>query len=148
LPPPLWWAFFGTGDDDRAEERLRATPPDNRPWLVLAAYFYAYIPILLGIVATAAGLRNAVGHPGSTLPAGSAIALAAGVSLFLAGDVAFRQVLRIGTPTCRAVAAGLALAAWPLAEDVAAAAGIALLTALVAGALAVESRARHATVEA
>jgi hypothetical protein len=60
------------------------------------------------------------------------------VTLFLAGDVALRQVLRIGTPGCRAVAAALALAAWPLSVAVNAAAGIALLTAVVAGALAVE----------
>ena len=148
LTAALWWAFFGTGDDDRAEETLTGAPPGRRPKLVLAAYFYAYIPMLLGIAATAAGLKNAIGSPGTTLPAGSAIALAGGVTLFLAGDVAFRQVLRIGTPGCRAVAAALALAAWPLSVAVNAAAGIALLTAVVAGALAVERRAERATVKA
>ena len=63
---------------------------------MLAAYFYAYIPMLLGIMATAAGLRSSIGHPGATLTAGPAIALAGGVTLFLAGDVAFRAVLGIG----------------------------------------------------
>jgi low temperature requirement protein LtrA len=115
---------------------------------VLAAYFYAYIPMLLGIAATAAGLKNAIGHPDATLPAGPAIALAGGVTLFLAGDVAFRQVLGIGAPWYRGLAAALALAAWPLSVAVNAAAGIALLTAVVAGALAVEGRAGHATVKA
>jgi low temperature requirement protein LtrA len=148
LAAALWWAFFGTGDDDRAEETLTRAPPGRRPGLVLAAYFYAYIPMLLGIVATAAGLRDAVGHPGTTLTAGPAIALAGGVTLFLAGDVAFRRVLGIGGSRYRALAAVLALAAWPLAVAVAAAAGIALLTAVVAGALAVEGLAAHATVEA
>ena len=148
LTASLWWAFFGTGDDDRAEESLTDASPDRRPWLVLAAYFYAYIPMLLGIAATAAGLRNAIGHPGATLQAGPAVALAGGVTLFLAGDVAFRHVLRIGAPGCRALAAALALAAWPLAVAVDAAAGIALLTAVVAGALAVERRAERATVKA
>jgi hypothetical protein len=51
-----------------------------------------------------------------------------------------RHVLRIGTPMYRALAAALALAAWPLSAAVDAAAGIALLTAVVAGALAVEAR--------
>jgi low temperature requirement protein LtrA len=115
---------------------------------VLAAYFYAYIPMLLGIVATAAGLRSAIGHPGATLAAGPALALAGGVTLFLAGDVAFRRVLGIGTPSFRALGAALALAAWPVAVTVGAGAGIALLTAVVAGALAVEARAGHDTVEA
>jgi low temperature requirement protein LtrA len=148
LTASLWWAFFGTGDDDWAEESLTAASPERRPWLVLAAYFYAYIPMLLGIAATAAGLKNAIGHPGTALTAGPAIALAGGVTLFLAGDVAFRQVMGIGTPRYRTLAAVLALAAWPLSVAVDAAAGIALLTAVVAGTLAVERRAEHATVKA
>ena len=45
-------------------------------------------------------------------------------------------------------AAVLALAAWPLAVAVDSAAGIALLTGVTAGAVALESRVRHATVEA
>jgi len=148
LTASLWWAFFGTGDDDRAEESLIGAGPDQRPSLVLAAYFYAYIPMLLGIAATATGLKNAIGHPGAALPAGPALALAGGVTLFLGGDVAFRHVLRIGKPRYRALGAALALAAWPVAATVSAGAGIALLTAVVAGALAVEGRAGHDTVEA
>jgi low temperature requirement protein LtrA len=148
LSAALWWAFFGTGDDDRAEESLSRADPDKRPWLVLAAYFYAYIPMLLGIAATAAGLRNAIGHPGSALTAGPAIALAGGVALFLAGDAWFRRTLRIGTPRYRALAAALALAAWPVCVLLTASAGIALLIVVVAAALALEGRAGHATVEA
>ncbi|HXT94527.1 MAG TPA: hypothetical protein VN714_35285 [Trebonia sp.] len=48
----------------------------------------------------------------------------------------------------RAAAAALALVAWPLAVEIDAATGIALLTVVVAGALAVERRGEHATVEA
>jgi low temperature requirement protein LtrA len=148
LTAALWWTFFGTGDDDRAAESLARADPDRRPWLVLAAYFYAYIPMLLGITATAAGLRNAIGHPGATLTAGPAIALAGGVTLFLVGDAWFRHVLDLGPPRYRALAAALALTAWPLSVAVGAAAGIALLTVVMAAALTVESRAEHATVEA
>lgn len=148
LTASLWWAFFGTGDDDRAEKSLTSADPDRRPRLVLAAYTYAYIPMLVGIAVTAAGLKDAIGNPGAALPAGPAIALAGGVTLFLAGDAAFRYALGIGTPAYRALAAALALSAWPLAVSVDAAAGIALLTALVVGALAVAGRQRHDTVEA
>jgi hypothetical protein len=70
------------------------------------------------------------------------------VTLFLAGDVWFRHVLSLGASRYRALAAVLALAAWPLSAAVDAAAGIALLTAVTAGAVALESRAGHATVEA
>jgi low temperature requirement protein LtrA len=147
LTAAMWWAFFGTGDDARAEELLTSAPPGSRPRLVLAAYFYAYIPMLAGIMATAAGLRSSIGHPGATLTAGPAIALAGGVTLFLAGDVAFRRVLGIGRSRYRTLAAALALAAWPLAVSAGAGAAIALLTAVVAGALAAESFAGRATVE-
>jgi low temperature requirement protein LtrA len=135
LSASLWWAFFGTGDDDKAEKALNAADPDRRPQLALAAFFYAYIPMLAGIGATAAGLRNAIGHPGATLTAGPAIALAGGVTLFLAGDAWFRQVLGIGTPWYRAAAAAFALAAWPVAVAVDAAAGIALLVVVTTASL-------------
>jgi low temperature requirement protein LtrA len=155
LTAALWWAFFGTGDDDRAARSLARADRAERPRLVLIAYFYAYIPMLLGIVAIAAGLKTAVGHPGATLTAGPAIALAGGVTLFLAGDVLFRWVLRFpgqpapadlpsGIPWYRAAAAAAALAAWPVATAVDAAAGIALLTAIIAAALVME----QATVKA
>jgi len=53
LTASLWWAFFGTADDDRAARSLAYADRADRPRLVLVAYFYAYIPILLGIVAMA-----------------------------------------------------------------------------------------------
>jgi low temperature requirement protein LtrA len=143
LTAALWWSFFGTGDDGRAARSLAGADPTERPRLVLIGYFYAYIPMLLGIVAIAAGLKTAIGHPGATLTAGPAVALAGGVTLFLAGDVMFRRVLRTGIPSYRAAAAAAALVAWPVAMSVDAAAGIALLTAMVAAALAAE----HVTVK-
>jgi len=128
---------------------MTTADPELRPRLALGGYFYAYIPMLLGIVAMAAGLRAAIGHPAATLPSGPAVALAGGVTLFLAGDVAFRRVLRIGPARYRAAAAAVALAAWPVALAASAAAAIGLLTAVVAAALAAEGLAAgHATVEA
>ena len=148
LTAALWWAFFGTGDDDRAEAAIAAGDPVVRPQLALNAYFYAYIPMLLGVIATSAGLKHAIGHPGAQLPDGPALALAGGVTLFLAGDAMFRRVLSIGSPRYRAGAAVIALAAWPVAAAGSAAAGIILLTLVVAGTLGVERRITHDTVDA
>ncbi|MBV9379236.1 MAG: low temperature requirement protein A [Streptosporangiaceae bacterium] len=139
LTAALWWAFFGTGDDDRAESAMTGADPAERPGLALAAYFYAYIPMLLGIVAMAAGLKLSIGHAGSALTAAPALALSGGVALFLAGDVLFRHVLRIGTLRYRAAAAALALACWPVAVAANAITGIALLAVLIAAALAAEN---------
>jgi low temperature requirement protein LtrA len=148
LTAALWWAFFGTGDDDRAEAAITAADRAVRPQLALNAYFYAYIPMLLGVVATAAGLKHALGHPGAPLPGGPALALAGGVLLFLAGDVMFRRVLGIGPSRYRAGGAAVALAAWPVAVAASAAAGIVLLTVVVAGTLVTERRIAHDTVDA
>ena len=60
LAAALWWAYFGAGDDERAEAAMTRADPAARPALALAAYFYAYIPMLLGIVALAAGVKQAI----------------------------------------------------------------------------------------
>src|SRR6266571_1127356 len=75
LTAALWWAYFGAEDDERAEQAMVAADPAGRPALALAAYFYAYIPILLGIVALASGVKQAIVNTGSTLPAGPCLAL-------------------------------------------------------------------------
>ena len=104
----------------------------------LAVYFYPYIPMLLGIVAIAAGLKDALHHPEATLAAGPGLALAGGVILFMAGDVKFRHALGMDVPRYRVAAAVTALSAWPVAVTVSATAAIALLTAVVAASLTAE----------
>jgi len=141
LAAALWWSYFGVGDDDRAEQAMTRADPAARPGLALAAFFYAYIPLLLGIVAVAAGVRRAIGHAGSTLPYPACLALAGGVALYLAGDVAFRHALRIGGQRYRAAAAAAALAVSGVGVWLSVAAEIALLAVIVVAALVVEGRA-------
>jgi low temperature requirement protein LtrA len=57
----LWWFYFA-GDDARAEHVLAETDEQRRPRLALQAWGYAHIPILLGIVVTAAGIKEVSGH--------------------------------------------------------------------------------------
>jgi low temperature requirement protein LtrA len=140
LAAALWWTYFGVGDDERAEQALTRADPAARPGLALAAYFYAYIPLLLGIVTVAAGLRQAIGPAGSTLPYPACLALAGGVALYLAGDVAFRRALRIGPQRYRTAAAVVALAVSAVGVAVSVAAEIALLAVIVAAALAAEPK--------
>jgi low temperature requirement protein LtrA len=140
LAAALWWTYFGVGDDERAEQALTRADPAARPGLALAAYFYAYIPLLLGIVTVAAGLRQAIGHAGSTLPYPACLALAGGVALYLAGDAAFRHALRIGPLRYRAGAAAAALVASAVGVTLSVAVEIALLAVIVAAALAAEPK--------
>ena len=140
LTAALWWAYFGAEDDEKAERAMVAADPAVRPALALAAYFYAYIPMLLGIVALASGVKQAIVNTGSTLPAGPCVAMGCGVALFLAGSAAFRHALRIGAGALPAGRGGVALAASAVGVTLSVAAEIALLIAIVAAALALEHR--------
>jgi low temperature requirement protein LtrA len=148
LAAALWWAYFGVGDDERAEGAMLAADPAARPALALAAYFFAHIPMLLGVVALAAGVKQAIVNTGAALPAGPCVALGCGVGLFLAGTAAFRHALRIGAGRYRLAAAAACLAASALGVTVSVAAEMVLLTLIVAAALAVERRAGADSVKA
>jgi len=134
LSAGLWWAYFG-GDDGRAEKALEeAKDGRGRPRLALDAFGYAYFLLLLGVVATAAALRDLVRHAGATLSEPHALALGGGVAVFLLGDAYFRHVLAIGPRRWRLAAALLALTTAALGVAIAA---VVQLTALIAVLLAV-----------
>jgi low temperature requirement protein LtrA len=139
LAAALWWAYFGVGDDEQAEQAMTRADPADRPAVALQAYFYAYIPMLLGIVALAAGVKRVIGHAGGAFSYPACLALGGGVALYLAGDAAFRHALRIGTQRYRAAAAALALAASAVGVTLSVTAEIALLTVIVSAALAADT---------
>jgi low temperature requirement protein LtrA len=133
LSAGLWWTYFG-GDDQRAEVALTEMAAPQRSTASLDAFGYAHLPLLLGIVCAAVGLKKATGHAYEALTLAEAMALAGGVALFLAGDVWFRRVLRIGAGRVRAVGGVAALATIPLGTAVAAVLQLGVLVAVVAAA--------------
>jgi low temperature requirement protein LtrA len=144
LAATLWWAYFAN-DEELAERALAtAEPVDRQLRLAIAAYFFAYLPMLLGIITLAAGVKESIGEVAHRLEPAPAITLAAGVALYLAGDVAFRSVLRIGPVAARAVAAVAALLTIPLGIYVAGAAQLVALVVVLLGMLAPEARRRLA----
>ncbi|MEW9529965.1 low temperature requirement protein A [Microbispora sp. NPDC049125] len=111
LTAAMWWIYFG-GDEEGPEHALLRADVVRRTRLILGAYFYAHIPMLLGIVATAAGVKKAVGHDHVDL--GPAVALAGGVALFLLGHAWFRRVLGLGRSPVRLAGAAVAAASFPI----------------------------------
>ncbi|MFC7649319.1 low temperature requirement protein A [Streptosporangium lutulentum] len=105
----LWWLYFGGDDEVSAEHALAAAEPVRRTRLILGAYFYAHIPILLGVVAVAAGVKKAIGHPTDPLKLSAAVVLAVGVALFMAGNAWFRRVLGMTGNQVRNVGALISL---------------------------------------
>jgi low temperature requirement protein LtrA len=133
----LWWVYFGTGDDERAVHALAATPPERQQITAVAAFGYAHLPMLLGIIALAAAEKKVVAHPLDALHDEQAITLGVAIALFLAGDVLFRRALFIGRGPRRVVAGVLAVATIPLGLLVAWL-QLAALVVLIAGTLVSE----------
>jgi low temperature requirement protein LtrA len=134
----LWWAYFGSGDADRAETALGSAPAAERQWLAVSAFGYWHMPILFGVIAMAAALRHAIGHASQDLSTEQALLLGGGAALFLVGDVMYRRTLGLGRGPWRLAAAALALATIPLGHWLSASAQLGALVAVLAGALAAE----------
>jgi low temperature requirement protein LtrA len=137
LSAGLWWAYFG-GDDERAEAAMLATPAGDRAHLALRAFGCWHLPLLLGIIAIASGVKVAIGHPGDALETGRALALGGGTALFLFGEAGFRRSLRIGRSGVRLAAGVVALATLPLGTELSATWQLTAVVAVLLGALAVE----------
>ncbi|MFE3579542.1 low temperature requirement protein A [Streptomyces vinaceus] len=135
----LWWMYF-VRDEGRAEEVFAETAPEKRFKLAMLAYYYAFLPMLLGIAAFAAGVKKTIGHLGEHLHTGPALALAGGVAVYLAGDLAFRAVLGIGPARFRAAALVLALATVPVGTGTAGLWQLVALVVVLLGALGAELR--------
>jgi low temperature requirement protein LtrA len=142
LAAALWWIIFGGGEEERTERALAEASSERRTALAVSAFFYGNIPLLLGLVAMAAGIRQAIGRAGTLAagPASAAVVLAVGAALFLAGDVAIRRQLLIGPVRVRAAAAVAALATAAVGAFVAIEAQLAVLAAGLAAMLVLEQR--------
>jgi low temperature requirement protein LtrA len=144
LVASLWWAYF-LGDEEGAERRMAAASDQERFGLAINAYFFAYIPILLGVIAAAAGIERTIAHAGEPLDLRSALTLAIGVAAFLAGDAVFRRIMRIRPVVYRLGGAVVALATVALGLAVTGAVQAASLVVVVVSALALEAARRRVT---
>jgi low temperature requirement protein LtrA len=135
----LWWVYFGH-DDDEAREALLAMRPTKREFLATnVAYYWAHLLLLLGIVADAAGLEEAIAHPFDRLDFAFALALGGGTALYLMGHALFRLSLGLNFKPWRGLAAALALATIPLGTEASALAQLAALVGVLGVCLAIEA---------
>ena len=123
----MWWQYFAF-DPERAEHMLTAASSSERVRAAHGGYFYAFIPMLLGVVMMATGVKESLGHFTSTIDGPVASVLAGGVALYLLGQVVFRLAMRFEMRTLRLIAPILALGCAVLGMTVSTAAE---LTALV-----------------
>ncbi|HEX4470870.1 MAG TPA: low temperature requirement protein A [Nocardioides sp.] len=130
LAATLYWAYFGVGEDSRAEAALDALTPERAQAAGLASYGYAFYVILLGIVLFAAGLHHALGHPTRSLGWEYAGQLCVGAGAFWVGLGLFRLTLGLAQAWPR-IAGGVVLAAFLVVG--AEVSGLAALVCLLAG---------------
>ncbi|MEV8309224.1 low temperature requirement protein A [Streptomyces flavidovirens] len=93
----LWWMYFRS-DIERAEQALAYECATHRAAVALNAYNYAHIPLLLGVVTFAAGVKKAAAHPLEPASTAGALFVAAGIALYLCGHAVFRRTLHLGGP--------------------------------------------------
>jgi low temperature requirement protein LtrA len=138
LSAELWWVYF-MGDDDEAEDALRAMTPTRREFYATnVAYFWAHLLMLLGILCIAAGLERSIGHAFDELSFARALELGGGTALYLAGHAFFRRALGLSSKPWRALALVLALATIPLGTETSALVQLAVLVAALAACIAAE----------
>ena len=94
LVAELWWTYFAK-TEALAEASLRSASLDERVQMALGGYFYAYAPMLLGVVAIAAGVKLSLAHLAEPSELAAALLLGCGVAAYVVGDLAFRRAMRI-----------------------------------------------------
>jgi low temperature requirement protein LtrA len=140
LPAALWWTYF-TEDVRVTEAALAAAEPGTRARLALRTGF-AHIPLMLGVVITAAGIHSAVAHPGDRSSWAAALALAGGVVVFLAGIAEIRHALKTVPVLSRLLSAVAVLATMPIGVAVNAGAHLATMVVVMVAMLAIDRGAR------
>jgi low temperature requirement protein LtrA len=108
LTAALWWIYFARDEEvARANMLLRSNADQLRQ--ALGAYFYAFIPMLFGIILLATGIQSSIEHLTTRLDFGHAFAFGGGVSLYLLGTAIFRRAAGIPQDVYRYVAALLSV---------------------------------------
>ncbi|MFI7386458.1 low temperature requirement protein A [Streptomyces sp. NPDC049813] len=141
IPAGLWWVYFDESEKAyRAELALERQEAVPRSRLALAAFFYAHVPMLLGLILIAAAVKKTIVHPYDPLGLAPSVALAGGVALYLGGIAWFHGILKIGPQRFHFTAAFLAVLAIPVGHMKSAVAEVVLLGVLIGAALLSDHR--------
>ena len=147
----LWWAYFDVVSIV-AGRKLREATGKAQLTMARDSYSYLHLPMVLGIVLFAAGLKKTLAHVGDPLALIPAISLCGGVALYFVAHILFR-LRNVGSLNRhRLVASALLVAFVPAAVELPALATLATVTAICAALIAYEAlrfseardRVRHA----
>lgn len=107
----LWWLYFDRAEGAGREVIAAAADPGR---LGLLAYTYGHIPIVAGIIATAAADEVTMAHPNAPSTVTSTALILGGPALYLAGLSLFKWILWDIVPWTRLAAIAALVALVPL----------------------------------
>ncbi|HEX2097424.1 MAG TPA: low temperature requirement protein A [Solirubrobacterales bacterium] len=140
LAAALWWIYFDVVALVAGRRLAQAEPGLVRNEMARDSYSYLHFPMLAGIVLIALALKKTLAHVGDPLELVPAFALVGGLAAYLLGHVAFRY-RHIHTINWRRLTLAVVfLAMLPLALELPALAMLAVVTALIWGLIAYETR--------
>ena len=139
LSAALWWTHFDV-DERLGVRAMRGATPRGALRIALGGYFYSYLILLFGIIATASGVRLSIAYFSEPDVPEGAILLASGVAIYLAGDAAYRLFVGVRPMWTRVIAAIVAALTVPIGIAIATGAQLVALLVIVAGVLIIESR--------
>ncbi len=142
----MWWAYFDVSAL-QGEHALASEPEETRPRLGRNAYTYTHLPMILGVVLVALGLKKVLEYVSDTeahtlldpLKGVSLAALFGGVIIYLLAHVLFKWLtVHHLSPVRLGASAGL-LVAWLLVDKVPALGQLIILAAVLLVALVIEA---------
>jgi len=127
----MWWLYFNIGAQ-RAGHMIAHHDDPGR--VARLAYTYAPIPIVAGIIVSAASDEMLLAHPAGHITAAAWATTIGGVALFLLGNIAFKRATWRNMPFSHLVGFGLlaALALLPIHDGYVLGLGAALVLVIVA----------------
>jgi low temperature requirement protein LtrA len=137
LASALWWTYFDV-TALVAERRLSEAQGAERARLARDSYSYLHLPLIAGIVLLALGIKKTLEKTSAPLDDVTAFALCGGVGLYLLGHVARRARAMHTFGTHRFIAAVVAFALIPVAQEIDALASLAVLAAVTSTLVAYE----------
>jgi low temperature requirement protein LtrA len=140
LVSELWWIYFDVVAIANVRRLVNAPPGQEQNAMARDVYSYLHFPLVAGIVVAAFGLHETLAHVDEPLDDVAAFALLGGVSIYLLGHVAVRLRGAHNWNWRRLVLAGVLLALVPIAEELDSLAILAVVTALLAALIAIETR--------
>jgi low temperature requirement protein LtrA len=135
----VWWMYFDVVSIVAARRLARAAVGREQNAMARDSYSYLHLPMVVGIVLLALGMKKTIAHVEDPLKLVPGFALLGGVALYLLAHVAFRyrQIHTINTR--RLALAVVLLALVPVAVELPALATLGILAALLVALITYET---------